>query len=105
MDLIDRLVIVRTLPYSLQDIMQIVSIRAKTEGIAIEDEGLAYLSQIGDATSLRYAIQLLSPASIIGAANGRDTIAQGDIDEASKLFLDTKASAKLLTERADKYIN
>mmetsp|Transcript_12917 Transcript_12917/g.22072 ORF Transcript_12917/g.22072 Transcript_12917/m.22072 type:complete len:457 (-) Transcript_12917:41-1411(-) len=104
-DLIDRLVIVRTLPYGLQDIMQIVSIRAKTEGISIEDEALAYLSQIGSATSLRYSVQLLTPSSIIAGTNGRDTIAKADIDDASKLFFDTKASAKLLQENAEGYIN
>jgi len=104
-DLIDRLVIVRTLPYGLQDIMQIVSIRAKTEGISIEDEALAYLSQIGSATSLRYSVQLLTPSSIIAGTNGRDTTAKADIDDASKLFFDTKASAKLLQENAEGYIN
>ena len=104
-DLIDRLVIVRTRSYSIQDIMQIVSIRAKTEGIQVEDEALAYLSQIGSATSLRYAVQLLTPSSILASANGRDTITTQDIDEASKLFFDTKASAKQLQEHAAGYIN
>ena len=85
--------------------MQIVSIRAKTEGISIEDEALAYLSQIGSATSLRYSVQLLTPSSIIAGTNGRDTIAKADIDDASKLFFDTKASAKLLQENAEGYIN
>lgn len=85
--------------------MQIASIRAKTEGIQIEDEALAYLSQIGSATSLRYSVQLLTPSSIIANASGRDTISKSDIDEASKLFFDTKSSAKLLQEEAAGYIN
>lgn len=103
-DLMDRLVIVRTLPYAIQDIMQIISIRAKTEGITIDDDALAFLSQIGSNTSLRYALQLLSPASIIASTVGRDTITRADIEEVSDLFFDAKASSKLLLQDADKYV-
>jgi len=103
-DLMDRLVIIRTLPYAIQDIMQIISIRSKTEGITIDDDALAFLSQIGSNTSLRYALQLLSPASIIASTLGRDTITRADIEEISDLFFDAKASAKLLLQDADKYV-
>lgn len=53
-DLLDRLIIVRTLPYSQSEIMQILSIRATIEGIAIDDVALAYLAERGFKTSLRY---------------------------------------------------
>ena len=36
--------------------------------------------------------------------NGREEIVKGDLEEISGLFLDAKASAKLLQEQADKYI-
>merc|ERR1711907_43255 len=36
-DPIDRLMIVRTLPYSLEEMVHILSIRAKVEGIAVEE--------------------------------------------------------------------
>merc|ERR1711907_588970 len=42
-DLLDRLMIVRTTPYSLEDIVQIVSIRAQIEGIQIDEEAFATL--------------------------------------------------------------
>merc|ERR1711976_37889 len=64
-DLLDRLVIIRTLPYSVEEITQVVSIRSQTEGIEIEDEALALLGEIGANTSLRYVVQLLTPASIL----------------------------------------
>merc|ERR1712227_570845 len=45
-DLLDRVLIIRTMPYSLEETFQILSIRAKTEGIEVEDEALAYASQV-----------------------------------------------------------
>merc|ERR1712137_826669 len=80
-DLMDRLVIIRTLPYSVEDMMHVISIRAKTEGIQVDDDGLAYLAQIGSNTSLRYDIQLLSPAGVLASCSGRVTISRTDIDE------------------------
>merc|ERR1711903_360129 len=46
-DLLDRVMIIRTMPYTLEETFQILSIRAKTEGIEVEDEALAYASQVG----------------------------------------------------------
>ncbi len=63
-DLLDRLLIIRTLPYALQDIVKIISLRANVEGIKLTEEALAYLGQIGCQTSLRYVVQILNPANI-----------------------------------------
>lgn len=40
-DLLDRLLIIRTMPYSLNEIVQILGIRCATEGIEIEEDALA----------------------------------------------------------------
>merc|ERR1711869_93951 len=104
-DLLDRLVIIRTLPYSVEEITQVVSIRSQTEGLDIEDEALALLGEIGANTSLRYVVQLLTPASVLAETNGRDEVTRDDIEEIDQLFYDAKSSAKLLAEQADKYIS
>lgn len=75
-DLLDRLVIIRTLPYTPPEMVQILAIRAQVEGIAVDEDSLAHLGEIGDRTSLRHAVQLLTPASIIAKTNGRDAIAK-----------------------------
>merc|ERR1712230_174849 len=80
-DLLDRLVIIRTLPYSVDEITQVVSIRAMTEGLEIEEEALALLGEIGANTSLRYVVQLLTPAAIMAATAGREAITKDDIEE------------------------
>merc|ERR1712196_483378 len=53
-DLLDRLIIIRTLPYNLDETRQILSIRAQTEGIKIDEDALDLLAEIGSHTSLRY---------------------------------------------------
>ena len=55
-DLLDRLLIIRLLPYRLDEIVSILSIRCETEGIEIEAEALANLATIGTKTSLRFAV-------------------------------------------------
>ena len=55
-DLLDRLLIIRLLPYRLDEIVQILSIRCETESIEIEAEALAHLATIGTKTSLRFAV-------------------------------------------------
>ncbi|KAL2919656.1 RuvB ATP-dependent DNA helicase pontin [Polyrhizophydium stewartii] len=103
-DLLDRLLIIRTLPYTLEEITTILSIRAKTEGISVSDDSVQDLAKIGVKSSLRYAIQLLTPASILSKINGRDQIAPGDIEEVNSLFYDAKSSAQMLQETKDRFI-
>merc|ERR1712037_905615 len=46
-DLLDRLVIIRTMQYTVDEIVQIVSIRAQTENLVIEEDALVLLGEIG----------------------------------------------------------
>lgn len=64
-DLLDRTLIIRTMPYNLEEIVSIVNVRAETESINVTNEALCKLGEIGSATSLRYAIQLMVPAKIL----------------------------------------
>jgi len=97
-DLLDRMLIIRTMPYSLEEMIQIVSIRAETEGISVDEEALASMGEIGARTSLRYAVQLLTPGNIIAQTAGRDKINAADVEEVDELFFDAKASAKQLAK-------
>ena len=102
-DLLDRMLIIRTMPYSLEEMVQIVSIRAETEHLTIEEDALVTLGEIGAKTSLRYAVQLLTPARIVAQTCGRETISAADAEEIDELFYDAKASAKLLA-KSDGYL-
>ena len=98
-DLLDRLLIIRTLPYTVEEIRLIVRLRAKTEGLNVTEPALDALASEGENTSLRYALQLMTPASIVAKMQGRDQIDVKDITECGDLFLDARRSAKIVREK------
>jgi RuvB-like protein 1 (pontin 52) len=104
-DLLDRLLIIRLLPYSLDEIVQILAIRCATENIEIEEDALAHLATIGTKTSLRYVVQMITPSMVLAETMGKQKISKSEIDEISGLFYDGKTSARVLMEQADKYIS
>ncbi|KAI4461358.1 ruvb-related reptin and pontin [Holotrichia oblita] len=104
LDLLDRLVIIRTLPYGRADLEQILKLRVTVEGLEINPDALTALGEVGSRSTLRYAVQLLTPASLIAKTNGRSIITKSDVDEVSSLFLDAKASAKILSQNKDKFM-
>ncbi|XP_046987832.1 ruvB-like helicase 1 [Schistocerca americana] len=104
LDLLDRLLIIRTLPYSRDDMVQILKLRASTEGLQIEEEALSLLGDVGTRTTLRYAVQLLTPAALTAKVNGRSTLTKDDVQEVAELFLDAKSSARILSQNKEKYM-
>jgi len=104
-DLLDRLLIIRLLPYSLDEMVQILAIRCATEGIEVEEDALAHLATIGTKTSLRYVVQMITPASVLSETLGKAKVSKDEVEEISSLFFDAKTSATLLQEQADKYIS
>ncbi len=70
-DLLDRLLIIKTTGYGLEELMKILAIRASTENIKISPEALSYLSEIGSQASLRYSVQLITPAWILANSKGK----------------------------------
>lgn len=97
-DLLDRMLILRTMPYSLDEIVRIMSIRAETEALQLNDDALAMLGEIGARTSLRYAGQILTPARILAESAGRDAITVTDVQDIDAIFNDAKASASILSQ-------
>ncbi|OWR50708.1 putative pontin [Danaus plexippus plexippus] len=104
LDLLDRLLIIRTLPYNKSELLQILKLRANTEGISIDDEALTALSEVGANSTLRYAAQLLTPSWLAARAEGATRIAPSHVRSVHALFLDAKSSARILTQHSDKYM-
>lgn len=96
LDLLDRLMIIQTTPYKVAEIKEIIKLRAQTEGLSIDEEAITSLSEIGNKTTLRYAVQLLTPAFQSAKVNGRAQIIKEDILEVNGLFLDAKRSSEFL---------
>jgi len=104
LDLLDRLLIIRTLPYSEEEMVQIIKLRAATEGLTVDDTAIQVLGQIGTSATLRYAVQLLTPAAIQAKICGRSNIVKDDIRDMTELFMDAKSSATMLRENSAKYM-
>ncbi|KOB85310.1 hypothetical protein PFDG_00753 [Plasmodium falciparum Dd2] len=92
-DLLDRLIIIKTFPYTLKEIVQILALRAQTEKINITEEGMNYLAKIGIQSSLRFAMLLLEPSRILATLEGNTIIDIKHIEQADELFMDAKTSA------------
>ena len=100
-DLLARILIIPTNPYNPEELKTIVRLRAKTEGLLITEPALDKISEQGVNVSLRYALQLLTPASILARVNGRKEIDVRDIDECQDLFIDAKRSAAIVNAGND----
>jgi len=104
LDLLDRLLIIPMKPYSREEIKQIISIRAEEEEVQLSKESLERLADIGVSHSLRYAVQLLRPAHIIAERKKHQEIMPEDVEEATKLFIDTKQSVELIKQYEEQFI-
>ncbi|WFC96101.1 RuvB ATP-dependent DNA helicase pontin [Malassezia brasiliensis] len=97
LDLLDRCLIVLTHKYEAAEIREVIRIRIQTEKLAVTDEALEKLTSLGTQTSLRFALQLLAPASVLANVMGHASVTVEDIDQANALFTDARSSARNLS--------
>jgi len=67
LDLLDRLLIITTTPYSKQEISKILDIRCEEEDVEMTEDAKELLTEIGEKTTLRYSIQLITTSSLVAA--------------------------------------
>lgn len=103
-DLLDRLIIIKVTPYSEEDISQIIRIRAQVEGVTIEENAVEALGRLGHEKTLRYALQLLTPAALLAKISKTPSVTTNLIEEASALFHDASTSAEILKKRESEYL-
>ncbi|KAE9401639.1 RuvB-like helicase 1 [Gymnopus androsaceus JB14] len=96
-DLLDRCMIVKTEPYTKEQVAKVLQLRANIEGLKLAEGVLDKLASEGERSSLRYALQLLAPASILATINDRSEISLEDVGEMNELFLDAKTSAAMIS--------
>ncbi len=103
-DLLDRLMIVNTNPYNEEEIRKILEIRFDEEDVVVDNDAADLLTKIGVETSLRYAINLITPASLAARRRKEETIAVEDVSRAYTLFIDVKRSVQYLQEYQEQYL-
>lgn len=103
-DLLDRVIIISTSPYGAEEIREILNIRAQEEEVDMTPEALALLTKIGEDTSLRYASNLISVASLVAAKRKASQVEVEDIKRSYTLFLDSARSVQVLEETPETFI-
>lgn len=103
-DLLDRMMIIHTTPYKEDDIRKILEIRFDEEDVEFDADAAALLTKIGTETSLRYAINLISIASVSAKRRKATKIEVEDVSKAYTLFLDLQRSVEYLQEYHAQYM-
>ncbi|HDI12694.1 MAG TPA: RuvB-like helicase [Hadesarchaea archaeon] len=103
-DLLDRLLIIATRPYTRDEILEILKIRAKAEKTSLTPEALNFLADVGEQTSLRYAVQLLAPSSEVASRDGSKKVAKKHVETAKRLFIDVRRSVEYLRRFEEKML-
>ncbi|CAL9245049.1 unnamed protein product [Arabidopsis halleri] len=103
-DLLDRLLIITTQPYTDDDIRKILEIRCQEEDVEMNEEAKQLLTLIGRDTSLRYAIHLITGAALSCQKRKGKVVEVEDIERVYRLFLDVRRSMQYLVEYQSQYM-
>ncbi|KHN01798.1 RuvB-like 2 [Glycine soja] len=103
-DLLDRLLIISTQPYTEDEIRKILDIRCQEEDVDMSEGAKCLLTKIGVETSLRYAIHLITAAALACQKRKGKTVELDDINRVYNLFLDVKRSTQYLMEYQSQYM-
>merc|ERR1719498_567970 len=98
LDLLDRMLIISTTPYSQKEIRKIVDIRAEEEDVEMTDDAKDLLTKIGVESTLRYAIHLITVSNLCAMKRKAQEVDVQDIRKVYSLFVDVKRSTQFLME-------
>jgi len=104
LDLLDRLMIVSTIPYAQQEVYSILKVRCEEEDVEMSDEALELLTRIGMETSLRYAIHMIIASSLVAEKRKSAEVDLEDIKRVYNLFADVKRSTQFLLEYQNEFM-
>lgn len=79
--------------------VQIIELRAEEEDVELEPEAQQLLCRIGLDASLRYALHLITVASLVAKRRRKASVDVDDIRKVYTLFLDVKRSTQYLVVR------
>jgi len=103
-DLLDRLLIISTTPYTEKEIKHILKIRCEEEDVEMAEDALTLLTKIGIETSLRYSIQLIIASALVCTKRKGVEVEVEDIKRVYTLFVDVKRSTQFLMEYQSEFM-
>lgn len=114
LDLLDRLMIVPTLPYTVLELRQILQVRCREEGVTIHLEAMELLTRIAHECTLRYAMHLITVSQLCATkrhrngatktstASSSSMVELVDVERCYRLFVDVQRSTqRLLADHGD----
>merc|ERR1712216_447386 len=97
-DLLDRMLIISTQPYSEDETRRIIDIRAEEEDVEMAEDAKALLTKIGTESSLRYSLHLITAANLVCIKRKGQEVNMQDIRKVYSLFVDVKRSTQFLVD-------
>uniref|UniRef100_A0A7S1FJY6 RuvB-like helicase n=1 Tax=Noctiluca scintillans TaxID=2966 RepID=A0A7S1FJY6_NOCSC len=104
LDLLDRMLIISTTPYSQREIRKIIDIRAEEEDVEMTEDAKNLLTKIGIESTLRYAIHLITVANLVALKRKSQEVDVQDIRKVYSLFVDVKRSTQFLLEYQQEFM-
>jgi len=103
-DLLDRMIIINTVPYEKKEMEEILKIRCEEEDVEMSSDAMEVLTRVSMETSLRYAIQLITTAGLVCHKRKGTEVSVDDVKRVYSLFLDECRSTQYLKEYQDMYM-
>ena len=103
-DLLDRLLIVTTQPYTERELRLILDIRCEEEDVEMTEDAKDLLCKIGHETSLRYSIHLITAAALVAHKRKSAEVEVEDISKVYSMFLDVQRSTQFMVEYQDQFM-
>ena len=104
LDLLDRLMIIPTQPYGLEELKQILQVRCTEEQVEMTDDALELLTRIAKETSLRYAIHMIMTSNLVAKKRKSPKVELVHIERCHKLFYDVQRSTKFIMEYQNQFL-
>ena len=103
-DLLDRLLIVTTQPYTERELRLILDIRCEEEDVEMTEDAKDLLCKIGHETSLRYSIHLITAAALVAHKRKSAEVEVEDISKVYSMFLDVQRSTQFMVEYQEQFM-
>jgi RuvB-like protein 2 len=104
LDLLDRLLIIPTTQYSIEELGGILKVRCTEERVDMADDALELLTRIANETTLRYAIQMITTSYLVAKKRKSQTVQVAHIERCHKLFFDVQRSTKFIMEYQNQFL-
>lgn len=104
LDLLDRLLIIPTAPYSFDELKQILQVRCTEEQVDMTDDALELLTRVAQETSLRYAIHMIMTSNLVAKKRKSKVVEVSHIERCHGLFYDVHRSTKFIMEYQNQFL-